>query len=157
MTVQAEGENGMMRRVHLGRRVDADGVGRVFRDETRQQDDLAFMMALGDVVRAAVDEVRFRELVEAMSAATEGKTLGNVAAAVEVLSKAEGLSDHEAGSVLQHLAEGGDLSRWGVLNAVTRTAEDVESYDRATELEAIGGKILCYAPRDWERLAVATA
>lgn len=157
MTVQEEGNAGMMKRVHLGRRVDADGAGRVFRDETRRQDDLAFMMALGDVVRAAVDEVRFRELVESMSAATEGAKLSNVAAAVEVLAKNEGLGETEASSVLQHLAEGGDLSRWGLLNAVTRTAEDVESYDRATELEALGGKILRYAPRQWDQVALAVA
>lgn len=154
MTVESEIG---LKRIHLGRRVDADGAGRVFRDETREADDKAFIMALGDVVRAAVSETTFQALVAQMSEATEGPKLANVAAAVEVLAKNEKLGETEASSVLQHLAEGGDLSRWGLLNAVTRTAEDVESYDRASELEALGGKILQYGPRQWEQVALATA
>ncbi len=44
--------------------------------------------------------------------------------------------------MLRHLATGGDFTRFGLLNAVTRTAEDAESYDRAIELERVGGEIL---------------
>jgi len=40
-------------------------------------------------------------------------------------------------------------------SAVTRAAQDLESYDRATELEYIGGKIIELPQTDWERLAVA--
>ena len=47
----------------------------------------------------------------------------------------------EASGILGHLAAGGNLSRWGFANAVTRYAQDVESYDRATELEKLGGKL----------------
>lgn len=147
-----------MRRVHVGRRVQNDEDSyRVFSDETLRADDRAFFLACADVVRAAVDEVRFRELVEAMSAAADTVPLANVAVGVERLAKAEGLSDDEAGSVLTHLAQGGDLSQWGLLSAVTRTAEDVESYDRATELEELGGKLLAYSATEWERLATTTA
>jgi Domain of unknown function (DUF932) len=156
MVSQTAGD-GMMKRVHLGRRVDADGVGRIFRDATLEADDKAFMLALGDVVRASVDEARFHELVASMSEAAQSGGVSNVQAAVTLLAKNEGLHDNEASQVLQHLAAGGDLSRWGLLNAVTRTAEDSESYDRATDLEQLGGKILRYTPRQWEQLAVATA
>jgi hypothetical protein len=148
--------DGMMKQIHLGRRVDADGNGRIFRDETRKADDHAFILALGDVVRAACDEARFHELVAEMSRATEGERIGDVTAAVEVLARREGLGETESKGILQHLAEGGDLSRWGLLNAVTRTAEDVESYDRATELETLGGKILAYSSRDWSALTTVS-
>lgn len=33
-----------------------------------------------------------------------------------------GLTDGEKDSVLRHLVRGGDLSAWGLANAVTRTA-----------------------------------
>jgi hypothetical protein len=36
--------------------------------------------------------------------------------------------------VLKHLILGGSLTTWGLANAVTRAAQDAESYDRATEL-----------------------
>jgi hypothetical protein len=54
---------------------------------------------------------------------------------------------------LQHLIRGADLSAWGLANAVTRTAEDVADYDRASELEAAGGRVIELAPADWRLLA----
>ena len=42
-------------------------------------------------------------------------------------------------------------------NAVTRFAQDVESYDRSTELESVGYDILGMSPTKWNRLnAVST-
>ena len=41
--------------------------------------------------------------------------------------------------MLRHLIEGGDLSAYGLVNAVTHFAQDVDDYDRATEFEALGG------------------
>lgn len=146
-----------LRRVHVGRRVEADEGFRVFRDETLAADDRAFFLAVADVVRAAVDEVRFRDLLDAMRQAAQSEPVRDAPAAVETLARVERLSDGEAAGVLTHLAAGGDLSRWGVLSAVTRQAEDVDSYDRATELEELGGKLLAYTPREWRALAGATS
>ncbi|MDQ6772201.1 MAG: hypothetical protein M3024_04315 [Candidatus Dormibacteraeota bacterium] len=50
---------------------------------------------------------------------------------------------------------GGDLARYGALNAVTRAAQDAEDYDRATELEALGGVVLAMDHADWRPVAVA--
>lgn len=147
-----------LRRIHVGRRLQADEeTYRVFRDETLQADDQAFFMAVADVVRAAVDEVRFRDLLTAMQAAAQSETLTNMVAGVEELAAAHSLNDRERDGVLTHLAQGGDLSRWGVLSAVTRTAEDVDDYDRASELEELGGRVLAYSERDWQRLVTAGA
>lgn len=38
---------------------------------------------------------------------------------------------------------------------MTRTAQDVESYDRATELETLGGQILTLDRSQWQVLAEA--
>ncbi len=37
----------------------------------------------------------------------------------------------------------------------TRTSQDVESYDRASELEQLGGQILELAPSQWRTIAEA--
>ena len=37
---------------------------------------------------------------------------------------------------------GNDLSHDGLVNAVTRASQDIEDYNRATELERIGGVLL---------------
>jgi len=53
------------------------------------------------------------------------------------------------------LITGGALTRWGLVNALTRTAEDVETYDRATDFERFGGQVIELPRRDWERIALA--
>ena len=74
----------------------------------------------------------------------------SVVTAMDVTAKRFGFQDSEKVSVLQHLIEGGDLSRYGLFNAVTRTAEDVADYDRATQFERFGGDIIELAPSDWK-------
>ena len=37
---------------------------------------------------------------------------------------------------------GSDVSSYGLINAVTRASQDVEDYNRATDLERIGGELL---------------
>lgn len=54
--------------------------------------------------------------------------------------------------MLQHLVEGSDLTLYGLSNAVTRYSQDVESYDRASELEAIGYNVLSMGQSQWNRL-----
>jgi len=56
-----------------------------------------------------------------------------------VLSNRLSLTQDEQSSVLRHLIEGGDLSQYGLINAVTRT--------RATELDL--------KPTEWRDLALA--
>jgi hypothetical protein len=54
---------------------------------------------------------------------------------------------------------GGDLSAYGLVNAVTHFSQDVDDYDydydRATEFEALGGKLIELAAGDWKELAHA--
>ena len=59
--------------------------------------------------------------------------------------------------VLQRLIESNDLTLYGLSNAVTRHSQDVESYDRASELESIGYSILTMPPRQWSRINRAAA
>ncbi|MFR4165208.1 MAG: DUF932 domain-containing protein, partial [Dorea formicigenerans] len=53
--------------------------------------------------------------------------------------------------------ESNDLTLYGLSNAVTRHSQDVESYDRASELESIGYSILTMPPRQWSRINRAAA
>lgn len=45
-------------------------------------------------------------------------------------------------SILRHFIMGNDFSHFGLVNAVTRSSQDVADYNRATELERIGGTLL---------------
>lgn len=137
-----------MRRTHVGRKNQLDGSGDIdssyemFSDETRKLDDAALFAKVTDIIHGTTDLAKFQTQVAAMSEAAHTHLLGEAPAIIEVTKSKFNLSDGETGAVLDHLARGGDLTLWGLLNAVTRTAQDATSYDRAIELEAIGGEIL---------------
>ena len=144
------------RRNHVGARADAaDPVYAMLSDEALRADDKAILLKVRDVVRAALDRAMFGQTVERMRASTEGERLKDPVAGIERLATKMGILEGEKPSVLRHLIEGGDLSRWGMLNAVTRAAHDVDSYDRSTELEEIGGRILDLKVSEWRELAAA--
>lgn len=153
--------NGMIggevtRKFHLGRAATADdSTYAVLSDEARQADDKALFLALRDVVRAACSETTFNALLAEMREAAGSPPMEAPIKGVERLAKRLELTDDERDGVLTHLLTDGDLTRWGCLNAVTRTAQDVESYDRATELEEAGAVILGMNPSEWTALAAA--
>lgn len=61
---------------------------------------------------------------------------------VETIVNRYSFTSNESELIMNHLMKGGDMTVWGLGNAVTRTAQDLESYDRATEFETIGFEIL---------------
>lgn len=146
-----------LRRTHLGGKITSDDDGIAFRDETLAADDRALMMKVQDAVAQAVDSVRFQQLATQFAEAKSGTAIERPVEAMKVLANTAGLGEEEQGNVLQHLISGGDLSQFGVVNAITRAAQDVDSYDRATELEALGGQVLRYAPGEWQAVATAAA
>lgn len=145
-----------MSKTHLGQQhKEGDGVYELLSDQTRILDDRAFLSKVSDIVRSACDQVQFDKHVQKMREATEVKLEGSVEEAVTVLAKKTNLLEDERSNVLRHLIEGGDLSKWGLANAVTRTAQDVESYDRSHQLEELGGKIIDLNKTEWREIATA--
>ena len=141
------------RRNHIGRTNSEDENFLLYSDETIAADDKAFMMKVQDTVRAVVDEARFSQVVDIMRDAAQAKmNTVNVPEIVRLTSRDFGISDSEQSGVLQHLIEGKDLSLYGLANAVTRYSQDVDSYDRATDLEGIGYNIMVMPPKQWERI-----
>jgi hypothetical protein len=152
-------EDSSLRQHHVGRRHGDPGDGDIqhlLSDETRTADDRAFFLKVRDVARAALDEGVFRRQLDRLKAAA-GTPITNPALnqVVEVTSRRFGLSEHEGAGVLSHLIRGGDLSQWGLVSAVTRFSQDVADYDRATELERIGGRLVELPKADWARISSA--
>ena len=141
------------RKNHAGRvNENAD----LYASDTLQAIDDAFKLKIRDLVRNAINISTFQEAVTDMQGAKSNLITGNPVKAVEVTAKAIGLSENESGLVLNHLIRSGDLSKFGMLNAVTRTAEDIESYDRATEIERLGSSVLYLPTSTWREVATAT-
>ena len=131
-----------VRKYHVGRNLSSGELAyELMSSETKQQTDKAFWMQVQDVVKSTIEEAKFENIVNAYAEKAELEVAAP-AKAVEVTTDHFGLSADEGKTMLQHLCEGGDYSQWGVANSVTRMAHDVESYDRAVELEEIGGHVM---------------
>ncbi len=147
-----------MRKYHVGRGNQADEDFTLYADETLKADDHALMLKVQDTVRAVVDQTRFDKVVALMRQAKDAKIVTtNIPQMVELAGTDFGFSKQEGTSILDYLIRGGDLTLYGMANAVTRAAQDVESYDRSTAMEAIGYDILGMSVAKWNRLnAVST-
>lgn len=144
-----------MRKYHVGRgNGDAgDLAEEFFRDETRNADDRAFWMKVRDVVNGAFNKDVFERIARRMQESVDAEIVGDPVKVVEVVQRQFQLNDGERSGILTQLIKGGDLSQYGLVNAITRHSQDVQNYDRATELERMGGQVLELPKSDWQEIA----
>jgi hypothetical protein len=142
-----------MRKAHVGRLQEASTEEiTIFRDDTLAAEDKAFYLKVRDVVQAAVSQATFEQTAARMRSALGIKLTGDPVKAVEVLAARYLLNEQERSGVLRSLITEADLSGYGLVNAVTGYAQEVDSYDRATELEQLGGRLLEQSKAEWEAL-----
>lgn len=142
-----------LRKTHVGRMLGTEEESlQVFQDDTLRADDQAFFLKVRDVVQAAVSEATFLQTAQKMQKTLQIKLTGDPVRTVEVLAQRYGLNDTERSGVLRALIAEADLSGYGIVNAVTHFSQEVESYDRASELEAIGGKLIELGTTEWKGL-----
>lgn len=143
-----------LRKYHVGRGgEDFDGAAELFEDETMKADDKAFWLKTRDVVKATLDDTKFRTIVNKWAEATKIEITRDPVKVVEDITKKFTLRESEQGNVLTHLIQGGDLSQYGLMNAITRASQDVDNYERATELERVGPMVLELSKSDWKEIA----
>jgi hypothetical protein len=144
-----------LKKYHVGRANGhgEDAIQALLRDETKALNDRAFWATVQDVVRSTLQEVTFQQIVARWRDATQEVITSDPVQVVEVTAKRLGLTESERGSVLRHLVAGGDLSRYGLANAITRASQDVDDYDRATDLERLGGQLIELPRQAWQALA----
>ena len=141
------------RRNHVGRTNETDESFQLYSEETLMAEDKAFVLKIQDTVKAAVDEARFSQVIGMMKTAKQAAmNTQDVPGIVRLASREFHITDDESTGVLQHLIEGNDLTLYGLSNAITRHSQDIENYDRATELESIGYNILSMPQRQWNRI-----
>lgn len=147
-----------MRKYHTGARhsmAEGEDVYSLLSTEAREATDRALWMQIRDVVKAAFDRAKFDALVDKVQGTQTNHIDGDPVEVVNLAAKKFSLTQDEGKSVLRHLIEGADLSQFGLYNAVTRASADVEDYDRASDLERLGGQIIELAPTEWRELAKA--
>jgi hypothetical protein len=143
-------------RHHLGGKLKVAAGISILSEETVRKDDAAIVSALSDVMRALGSREVVAKLGATLRAAKTSTTLERPQIAVQVLASEVGLRENELDLVLRNLIADGDLSQYGVLNAVTAVANlDDVGDERALELEEIGGQILTMNANQWLKIATA--
>lgn len=153
MTLSKDVDDTRMRRAHLGRQLE-EGAD-YFTDETIRADDKALQLKIRDTMKAFMDAGRWQSVLARLQAAAATEHSIDPIKTVERIAELLVLPKEEHNAVLMNFIKDGDLSKWGMLNAVTAVANASDSYDRASELEVAGGRILALPDSDWRKLAKA--
>jgi hypothetical protein len=142
----------VMRQAHIGgsRRGDVSFAEEItFTSETRKLSDKAFWSQAKDAVAQLLTPESLDRKIEKMKRATKIE-IEKPAAAIEMVSDEFNLNEAESDGVLAALIKGGDLTAWGMSNAVTAQAHDIADQDRAYEFEKIGARIIELPRSKWE-------
>lgn len=141
-----------MRKYHTGQRAAlSDEVMALLTDETKRATDRAVWMQVRDLVKSAFDLAKFDATIKRLGDAAKDQIAAEQAVEViERVGRRFSFNEGERKSVLGELIRSGDLSRYGVHSAITRISQfDDVGYDRATELERIGGEVIELPRQDW--------
>ena len=142
---------------HVGGRTELLGedVQALLSDNTKRLTDAAVWAQVRDVLKGAFDATKFEAVTKKLSGAVEDRIEGDVVEVVNRFSKKNGVGEEVNKSILRHLIESADLTRYGLHSAVTRASADVESYDQATDLERLGGQVIELPKQAWRELIAA--
>jgi len=94
-------------------------------------------------------------LVDELERSGDSSRVLEPAKAIEATAKLFSLTDKESDVAKISWGKLNDYSKWGMMNAITEVANTHDSYDRASELELIGGKIISMPSYQWDRIALA--
>lgn len=144
------------RKRHTGTRHKAvgDDSYSVLSDETRALTDAALWSQCRDLVHAGLDEAKFEARCKQLGDASKDKIPAvDATVVIERASDKLGFGESESAGILGALIEGGDLSRYGLHSAITRYSQsDKINYDRSTELERAGAKVIEFGTKEWADL-----
>jgi len=129
----------VLRRVHLGGHME-EGQD-IWKDDTVVANMKALGLMARDAVAAAVDQAKFLQTVEAMRTA-KGDKAENPMVAIKNLPRVFGLTEAQAGIVVQDVTMHGDWSRYGIAQGLTFLAQQIDNRDRAYELEKTGYELM---------------
>lgn len=114
-----------------------------YSSETKRKTNEAFWAQIAEDIDRCFDEERFAGRVSNYGDAAADEVHENQEARViSTVCSESGVPKDDWDKVLRHYHRGGQENRWGVAQAVTRYAQDVEDFDLATSLESAGRKVM---------------
>jgi hypothetical protein len=152
-----------MRRFHVGKNQAEEDIRELLSDRTRELSDAAFWAQVRDVVLASMKPENFeREIDKLRVAANEEIKNFDLPRVVELTMRATGLTgESKSNSILAALAsgnEGAGLTKWGLINAITRAAQSDEvGFEESIDMERAAGAVLELPKNQWSVIASTPA
>lgn len=127
------------RQVHVGAKLELGEVA--WRDDTRQAEDSATWRKVRDIIDATFSgEGKFRELVSRMRATTE-IPIAKPLEVTDAVAKNLSLSEDRKTALLRYFSREGDTV-YGLVNGITRLAQDLPDHAEQIELERFAGELI---------------
>lgn len=146
-----------LRKYHTGRKIgENEDDYNIYSDETMQKEMDAFQSRLGDIFRHALTDDAFQDVV-AQIQATTGQKVEKPNTLIKNVTKRFQLTEDQGERVLSNMVEEGNMNRYGLMNGITRLAQEVEDADSGFELEKLGNNILTLKKSEWEVLSETEA
>lgn len=134
------------RKLHLGTENYAYGGYHIMSNsEPMSMNDTSYFDTVRKTIEQVADESSFNKSVDKLRALKDLPITATPMEAVEGLGEKFLVNKFEQALILSHFMKGQDYSAFGLLQAITRSAQDLPDYNRATDLERIGGRFLDYA------------
>lgn len=139
-------------RNHLGAKLQSNEDFEIESDVTKQLGDKYIMSAINDVIKALSSQQHVAAMVDRLRSAATSTPAAHPLKAAELAVKQLDLSEKEGESLMETFMRDGDFTQYGLSAAVTEIANksDIASYNRANELETIGGQIIDLNPTQWK-------
>lgn len=142
------------RRYHVGTAQSDSELWKMLSDETQRISNEALMAQMKDYVLSALNASGdvFQETCN-MLREKMGLEIIRPEATMKLVASEFGINENETNGVLHALMKRGDMNVFGIQAAVTQFSQETEvTYDRASELESIGGSILELPLNRWETI-----
>lgn len=145
--------NSYIRKYHTGRKVGDDEEDyNIYSDRTIQKELEAFQSRLHDIFEHALTEDAFDDVVRKIQKITDDK-VEKPQTMIRNVTKRFQLTEEHGERILNNMITEGNMNRYGLMNGITRLAQEVEDADQGFELEKLGHDIITLKAHEWERLA----
>lgn len=104
-------------------------------------------------IRRSIRELfgRFGEIIQTLRETTETK-VNNPQRVINNVVEHYRLSDNQRDNILMAFGAEPEYDKYGIANAVTRTAQMEENWEKSLELERIGGKLVAIPVEEFKKL-----
>jgi len=142
------------RKYHLGEKIESNEEGAyIFKNDTIESELHTIALKSRDALEEAIKGAWFDREIEKMKAAAVdviARPIETIEKAVKVLALPEFTKD----VLLNNMIQEGNVTRWGLANAVTALAhtDEFRKPDKAIMVENAGQQVLSFSKKDWSVL-----